>query len=210
MAMAKHMACAARTDIRLALAASRPAADQDLLSGSAASPASTSNDVRLGLRQDILPRLEVAHQCLQVAVAQKSSRKKLFHACAQAACGFGQKVARFAHCALNLVSRAAACNAPLGVSSCLMYANTSPCVALARQLLFDLLQVSRPVVALAQPVAAERGGDDVRCLRVRRSRPRRARLDAAAAGRRSRLQTTKHGGIQRRRAAWPCSPARLL
>src|SRR5580658_4351462 len=32
------------------------------------------------------------------------------------------------------------------------------------ELLFDLLQLSRPVVAFAQPVAAEWGGDYVRCL----------------------------------------------
>src|ERR1700692_1169037 len=37
---------------------------------------------------------------------------------------------------------------------------------LGSQLLFDLLQVSRPVVAFAQPVAAERGGDDVWCLEL--------------------------------------------
>src|ERR1700733_7195805 len=37
---------------------------------------------------------------------------------------------------------------------------------LGSQLLFDLLQVSRGVVAFAQPVAAERGGDDVRCFEL--------------------------------------------
>ena len=37
---------------------------------------------------------------------------------------------------------------------------------LGSQLLFDLLQVSCPVVAFAQPVAAERGGDDVRRLEL--------------------------------------------
>ena len=66
-----------------------------------------------------LPGLEIAQQSLQVSVAQKSSRKKLFHL-SQAACGFHQKVAGFAHRALSLLRRAAACKAPLGVSSCLM------------------------------------------------------------------------------------------
>ena len=122
------------------------------------------NDVRLRLRQNILPRLEVADQGLQVAVAQKPPRKKIFRHGHELLTASARRFARFAHCALNLVSRAAACNAPLGESSCLMYANTSPCSALSAQLLFDLLQVSGPIVALAQPVAAERGGDDVRCL----------------------------------------------
>ncbi len=75
--------------------------------------------VRLRLRQDILPRLEVTDQGLQVAIAQKPSRKKFFHP-RQAAYGFGNQVAGFAHRALSVVSRAAACSAPLGVSSCLM------------------------------------------------------------------------------------------